>query len=193
MSCFTGRKFRPLLALVLACSLCATPVFAAPRYQRSVQSYTIPDVVLINQEGERVRLRELLDSKQPVVVDFIYGTCTTICPVLSAGMAALQRKLIKQGIKPRLVSITIDPENDTPQVMKKYLERYRAQPGWQFLTGSRPDIDNVMTAFDAYISDKMTHKPLDFIRQPKSGKWVRLYGLIGSKDFLAEYEKAGAK
>lgn len=189
----SGRRFRLLLALVLAWTLTAAPAFAAPRYQLSVHNYAIPDVVLINQDGERVRLKELLDSEQPVVVDFIYGTCTTICPVLSAGMAALQRRLLKQGIHPRLVSITIDPENDTPQVMKAYLERYRAQPGWQFLTGSRPDIDNVMIAFDAYISDKMTHKPLDFIRQPKSGKWVRLYGLIGSKDFLAEYEKAGAQ
>ena len=184
------------LVLVLCLLLLLPQVGLAgggPRYTRSVEHYTIPDMILVDQDGNRVRLKSLLETDQPVVVDFIYGTCTTICPVLSAGMAALQRKLLKQGIQPRLVSISIDPENDTPQVMKTYLQRYGAKPGWYFLTGNRPDIDNVMQAFDAYISDKMTHKPLDFIRQPKDGSWVRLYGMLGSKDFLAEYEKAGEK
>ena len=191
------KKQRSVMLVFLLCLLFLVPQVGlaegGPRYQRSVEHYTIPDMVLVNQDGERVRLKSLLETDQPVVVDFIYGTCTTICPVLSAGMAALQRKLIKQGVQPRLVSISIDPENDTPQVMKAYLKRYGAKPGWYFLTGNRPDIDNVMQAFDAYISDKMTHKPLDFIRQPKDGSWVRLYGMLGSKDFLAEYEKAGEK
>lgn len=160
-------------------------------YTRSVEDYTIPDVVLINQDGERVRLRSLLSGEQPVVVDFIYGTCTTICPVLSAGYANLQRRLGDDSRKVRLVSITIDPENDTPQVLKEYLTRYRAKPGWDFLTGSRADIDRVMTSFDAYFRNKMEHKPLNFIRSPREGKWIRLYGLIGSRDFLGECQKAG--
>ena len=177
------------LCVILALSM-ATPCFAGdpPGYQRSVENYVVPDVVLINQNGERVRLKDVLEIDQPVILDFIYGTCTTICPVLSAGFANLQRKLAKEGRQVRLVSITIDPENDTPKVMKEYLERYRALPGWDFLTGSRADIDQVMTAFDAYIPDKMAHYPLNMIRDPQHGTWVRLFGILSSREFMAEYQ-----
>ena len=89
------RPLRPLL--LIGCLLLQTAIagFAAEpeRYQRSVEKYTIPDVVLINQDGDKIRLKTLLESEQPVAVDFIYATCTTICPILSAGYANLQRKL----------------------------------------------------------------------------------------------------
>ena len=87
-----------------------------------------------------------------------------------------------------MVSITIDPAYDRPKVMRKYLERYNAKPGWDFLTGTTRDINQVMKAFDAYVSDKMNHQPLTFMRTPKSGKWFRLDGLMGGKDMLREYE-----
>jgi protein SCO1/2 len=176
-----------VLALSVPC-LSADP----PRYERSVETYVIPDVVLINQDGKRVRLKELLETDKRVVLDFIYGTCTTICPILSAGYAHLQRKLGKETESVRLVSITIDPENDSPAVLKEYLAKYQAKPGWDFLTGSRNDIERVMTAFDAYFRDKMNHQPLTFIRSPKDGKWIRLYGLMSGIDFLDEYNKAGS-
>jgi protein SCO1/2 len=183
---------------MLFCFSCLTLLFwgvsAAPagaaeaRYQRSVERYRAPDVELVNQDGEKIRLRKLVETDQPVVIDFIYGTCTTICPVLSAGYVSLQKKLAKEGRSVRLISITIDPENDTPRVMKDYLERYRAQPGWDFLTGTRADIDKVMTAFNAYIPDKMSHYPLNMIRNPKDGTWVRLFGILSSKEFMGEYK-----
>jgi len=181
--------------LLIGCLLlqAVTAGFAAEpeRYQRSVEKYTIPDVVLTNQDGNKIRLKALLESEQPVAVDFIYATCTTICPILSAGYANLQRKLGTDSAKVHLVSITIDPENDTPPILKEYLEKYQARPGWDFLTGSRRDIDRVMTAFDAYFRNKMDHKPLTFIRSPKDGSWIRLYGLMSGIDFMDEYQKAG--
>jgi protein SCO1/2 len=156
-------------------------------YKRTVENYAIPDVTLVNQDGKKVRLKSYLETDQPVVVDFIYGTCTTICPVLSAGYINLQRRMETANKLPKLVSITIDPENDTPKVMKEYLKKYRAKPGWDFLTGSRQDIDKVMRAFNAYIPDKMSHYPLNMIRSPKDGSWIRLLGIMSSKEFLEEY------
>jgi len=191
--------FSPLgfFRIVLALLLLQFPLSLAggeTTYSHSVENYTIPDVVVINQNGEQVRLRSFLaDPTRPVVVDFIYGTCTTICPILSAGFANLQRKLGADSDKVRLVSITIDPENDSPKVMKEYLKRYQAKPGWDFLTGSRADINQVMKAFNAYFPDKMSHLPLNFIREPGTGKWIRLYGLLGSGDFMNECQKAGIK
>jgi protein SCO1/2 len=187
------RSFRPLVLICCLLLQTASVGFAAEpeRYQRTIEKYTIPDVVLIDQDGNKVRLKKLLEAEQPVAVDFIYATCTTICPILSAGYANLQRKLGTETTRVNLVSITIDPENDTPALLKEYLGKYQAKPGWEFLTGSRADIDRVMKAFDAYFRDKMDHKPLTFIRSPKDGSWIRLYGLMSGVDFLEEYQKAG--
>lgn len=177
--------FAPFLALQ------AQAQAANDRYQRSIETFSVPDVVLVNQDGQKVHLKSLLESDRPVVVDFIYGTCTTICPVLSAGYVNLQRKLGPDNQKVHLVSITIDPENDTPAILKDYLSRYRAKPGWDFLTGSRRDIDRVMKSFDAYFRNKMDHKPLTFIRSPENKHWVRLYGLLSSRDFMNECKEVG--
>ncbi|HBG05630.1 MAG: photosynthetic protein synthase I [Geobacteraceae bacterium GWC2_58_44] len=188
-------KIRFLISLALLLMLSSALLPAAParaevkKYQRTVERYHIPDVVLINQDGKKVRIAALLNSEQPVIVDFIYGTCTTICPVLSAGFVNLQRRLGPASRNVRLVSITIDPENDSPKILKDYLKRYRAQPGWDFLTGSRADIDAVMKAFNAYIPDKMSHYPINLIRVPKDGSWVRIFGLLSSREFLEEYQR----
>ena len=187
----TCRMFVLLLIMATLPAL-SRPVFAEePKYKRTIESYTMPDVTLVNQDGKRVKLKNLINPDKPVVVDFIYGTCTTICPVLSAGYVNLQRKLGQNSTNVQLISISIDPENDTPKVMKEYLKRYRAQPGWDFLTGSRSDIDKVMHAFDAYIPNKMYHYPLNLVRNPKDGKWVRIFGLTSTSEFLNEYKKVG--
>jgi len=183
-----------MLIVSAASALAASTAHAdARKYKRTVEKYNIPDITLINQDGKKVRLVSLLNSNQPVVVAFIYGTCTTICPVLSAGFVNLQNKLLTFGQQPRLISITIDPENDSPKVMKNYLKRYRAKPGWDFLTGSRSDIDKVMKAFNAYIPDKMSHYPLNMIRNPKNGTWVRLFGIMSSMELLEEYQSVAGK
>lgn len=185
------RIFKNIFALAVVLGVIygtsATAQAESKKYKRSVERYTMPDITLVNQDGKKIRLKSFLETDQPVVVDFIYGTCTTICPVLSAGYINLQRKLEPGGKPPRLVSITIDPEYDTPKVMKEYLKRYRAKPGWDFLTGSRQDIDLVMRAFNAYIPDKMSHYPLNLIRSPKDGSWVRLFGIMSSSEFMEEY------
>ena len=161
-----------------------------PRFTRTDVKVDPPAVTLVDQDGDRVDFRALTLSDKPVFVDFIYATCTTICPVLSAGYTSIQRKLGDKLDSVSLVSITIDPEHDGPEELTEYLERYQAKPGWEFLTGTRADIDTVMRAFDAFIPDKMSHRPLIFIRTPSDGSWVRLYGFAGSADLMAELTRA---
>lgn len=181
------KKVLVCMAAALVALSAVSREAVAGNYKRSVENYTVPDVVLVNQDGARVRFKSFVETDQPVVLDFIYATCTTICPVLSASFTSLQRKLGPDSGKARLVSITIDPEHDTPAIMKEYLKKYRAGPGWDFLTGSRADIDRVMRAFNAYIPDKMSHYQLTLMRSPKDGKWIRIKELVSSADLLAEY------
>jgi protein SCO1/2 len=159
------------------------------KYKRTVENYAVPDVTLLNQNGAKVKLRTLLNSKRVVMVDFIYTTCTTICPVLSAGFSNFQRRIGPDSKNVQLVSISIDPENDSPKRLREYLKRYDAKAGWDFLTGSKDDIEKVANALNAYASNKMYHLPLALLYSPSDNKWVRIYGLIGTSDLISEYEK----
>lgn len=188
------KSLVPLLILILCLTVCSPnrTHAADQKYKRTIENYSIPDVVLVNQNGTKVRLKDVIQSNKPVVVDFIFGTCTTICPVLSAGFVNLQNK-VPDSQKAHLISISIDPENDTPKVMREYLKRYRAKPGWDFLTGSRADIDKVMYAFNSYIPNKMSHYPLTLLRSPTDGTWVRIFGLMSGTEFLNEFRKVAVK
>lgn len=161
----------------------------APRYPRTVEYYKIPNVTLLNQDGKKIKLRSLLDSGKPVMIDFIYTTCTTVCPILSAGFSNLRDRLGKDAGAVQLVSISIDPEHDRPEQMKQYLSRYNAGEGWDFLTGSKEDIALVLKALDASIVDKMSHFPLYILRGPNSDEWVRIKGLIGQADLMNELRR----
>ena len=167
-------------------------VQAAPgeKYKRTLENYVVPDVTLVDQNGAKVKLRSLLSSKKVVMIDFIFTTCTTICPVLSAGFSNFQKRIGPDSKDVHLVSISIDPENDTPKKMKAYLQRYKAKPGWDFLTGNPNDIKKVLGALQASTTDnKMYHLPLAILHSPGSNQWVRIYGLIGTSDLMNEYRK----
>ena len=188
-------KIRQLIGVwsgVLAILLTALPAGAdsqaAPKgaYQRTVEKYSIPDVTLLNQDGQEIKLRSLLDPGKPVIIDFIYTTCTTICPVLSANFLNMQNRLGESAETIQLVSISIDPENDRPEQMKKYMQMFKAKKGWDFLTGSRDDIILVLKAFNATVVDKMSHIPLYILHGPKTDEWVRLHGMVGASDLMNE-------
>ena len=184
----TGRQLLLPVLFFLFFFLMASQVQAAAKYKRTIEKYRVPDVTLVNQDGKRIDLKTFLDGDKPVILDFIYGTCTTICPVLSIGFSHFQKKMGPDADKVRLVSISIDPDNDTPQVMKEYLQRYNAREGWDFLTGKREDIIVVMKAFDAYVVNKMNHYPLTILRAPGDNEWIRINQLLPTSDLMAEYK-----
>ena len=162
----------------------------APRFTRTEVTIEVPDVTLIDQHGREIAFRQAMLGDKPVFVEFIFATCTTICPVLSAGFASVQRKLGDDREQVLLVSLTIDPEHDGPEELRQYLDRYGAKPGWDFYTGTRKDIDDVMRAFDAYVPDKMSHRPLTLVHAPGRDVWVKIDGFAGSRDLMEELERA---
>ncbi len=183
----TPKLLLPILFFLLFFSM-ISQVEAAAKYKRTVEKYKVPDVTLVNQDGKRIDLKTFLDGDKPVILDFIDGTCTTICPVLSIGFSHFQKKMGPDVDKVRLVSISIDPDNDTPQVMKEYLQRYNAREGWDFLTGKREDIIKVMRAFDAYVTNKMNHYPLTILHGPGDENWIRINELLSTSELMKEYK-----
>lgn len=156
------------------------------RYSVSDKLYSIPDVELIDATGSQVGLRTLLDSDKPVALNFIFTTCTTICPVMTATFAQMQRELGDTAGQLQVVSVSIDPEYDRPEVLKAYAEQFRAGDNWTFLTGDSNDISQVLRSFDSYAGSKMNHQPITFLKRPESPTWVRIDGLAGGADLAQE-------
>lgn len=144
--------------------------------QRSSQSYTVPKVILTRQDGRKVRLDRALDDGRPVVLNFIYTRCATICPMSSQLFERFQESLGTRAARVHLVSISIDPEEDTPQRLRAYARKYHARPGWDHFTGPVGDVVAVERAFAAYAGDKMGHHPLTLMRAAPGRAWVRFDG-----------------
>jgi protein SCO1 len=154
--------------------------------KRSVASYPLPDLTMVDQNGKRVSLREALSPDEPVLLNFIFTSCTAICPVMSATFSQVQQDLGRDAGRIRMVSISIDPEQDTPSVLAAYAERFHAGPQWEFLTGTLEDGVAVQKAFDAYRGDKMSHAPLTLMRGTPNTQWVRFDGFASAADLLNE-------
>lgn len=157
-------------------------------YTKSLNHYQIPDIELISADNKKISIKDELDNT-PVVVNFIFTSCTSICPVMSSSFAQLQKRLEQNKSKLKMVSITIDPEEDTPERLNEYSKRFKAGSQWQFFTGSKNDILSIQKAFDAYRGNKMNHIPLTFIRTDNKSPWIRLNGFTSASVIINEYQK----
>ncbi len=137
----------------------------------------IHDEVLRDQDGREVRFkRDILDDRV-VVMDFVYTTCTTVCPVLTALMKKLQDRLGERlGKDVFLVSVTVDPVHDTPSKLKAYASRHGAKAGWIWLTGEKHRVDKVLKGLGAYSADYTQHPAMVLVGDAGSGTWKRFYG-----------------
>jgi protein SCO1/2 len=159
---------------------------APPPVLRSTLNYSVPDVTLVRADGERVKLARELNGGHPVLLNFVYTTCTTICPVLSQTFAEVQRRLGPDASKIRMISISIDPEQDTPARLIDYSRRFHAGAQWQFYTGTVEASIATQRAFDAYRGDKMSHAAVTFFRGAPGQPWVRLDGFVTPDVLMSE-------
>jgi protein SCO1/2 len=192
----TWRSIRSIrvFALLLAAALPGIALPGAggapPRYVRSLIRLETPAVTLIDSRGERVPLAAVLDPSGPIVLQFIFTTCPSVCPLLSSTLSAAQGEL---GAGVRLVSISIDPEYDTPARLRDYARRFKAGPQWRFLTGSREDVAAVQKAFGAWRPNKMSHEPLTYLRLAPDQPWVALAGPLGAAELVAEVRRLAGR
>jgi len=178
------------LAIFWAALWLCTFVFpqSGPKFKRTNATYTLPDVTLSDQDGKSVQLQSFVKGDKIILLDFFYSRCKTVCPILSTNFANFQYRLRPDTSKVHLVSITIDPEYDSPEVLAQFQHRYRAAPGWSFLTGSRENIDRVMKVFSAHTKNRMGFYPLVFMYVPQKQQWFQYEGYISVGELIEEYK-----
>ncbi|HEX9941093.1 MAG TPA: SCO family protein [Thermoanaerobaculia bacterium] len=121
-----------LLVATLAVVMGAAAVQRLRRPEPPPVLWPVPDFSLVNRDGRPVTLKDLAGA--PWVADFIFTHCPASCPMMTARMARLNREL-PRDLGVRLVSFTVDPGHDTPQVLQSYAESFKAPARWLFLTG----------------------------------------------------------
>lgn len=159
-------------------------------YTSSPLTVTIPQVKLVDTNGKELQLSELLNDHSAIILNFIFTTCTTICPVMSATFQQIQNKLGVDRKDVHLVSISIDPENDTPAKLKAYADKFKAGAQWTLLTGTLENSLTAQKAFGVFAGEKMNHKPITFLKAKGSNsQWIMLEGLAEADQIIKEYDK----
>jgi len=178
-----GRLVSALLcagALVLAVATAAT-------VSRSSVSYEPPAVTMVRADGKSVSLPRELDDGRPVLLNFIFTTCSSICPLTSRTLEEFQNKLGAEAAKLHMMSISIDPEQDTPARLTEYAHKFHAGPEWQYYTGTLAASLAAQKAFDVYRGEKMSHTPVTLLRAAPGKPWLRIEGFVTPDELVDDY------
>lgn len=166
---------------------------AAGDVKRSMISPRIDEIPMLRQDGSRTTLARELSGSTPTILAFIYTSCTTICPVTSQILSTTQETLGAEMKRVRFVSVSIDPEYDTPPRLVAYARKYKAQGQWQHYGGTLPDSVAIQKAFGAYRGDKMNHVPLFFVNGGGKKQWLQLDGFPTADQLVqALHEQMGS-
>ncbi|MCY1259631.1 hypothetical protein D9M68_266830 [compost metagenome] len=145
------------------------------------------NVPLLDQRGREIHLKQDLVENRIVVMGFVYTSCTTICPLVSSIMSKVQAELgDRVGTEVQLVSISVDPQRDTPSRLEAYARRYKAGPGWSWVTGTQPNIEETLRALGAWSADYESHPPLIMVGDGNSQHWTRFYGFTDPSVLVAK-------
>ena len=138
----------------------------------------IPDTIVYDQDGKKLRFYSDLVKGKTVAINFIFTTCTTICPPLTATFRKLQQELgERKGNDVQLISISVDPTTDVPERLKAFSAKFNAGPGWTFVTGDKQEVDLLLKSLGASVGDKNDHSPMILVGNDGAGYWTRTYGL----------------
>jgi protein SCO1/2 len=179
-------KTTALLLAVLALLAPRPAVGQTPAEQRSAAARNyFGDTVLLDQDGKEVRLYTDLLKGKIVIMDFIYTRCVGPCPILSSTFVKIQERLgDRLGKDVFLISFSVDPDYDTPARLKEYAERFRARPGWTFVTGSRQNAEAALRRLGQWVESPEQHQTLYILGNETTGLWKKAFGLAKPEDLF---------
>lgn len=177
-----------LLMLLACCWMSGVSLADEPTtgFIRQVVEYQVPNLTVIRHDGVKSAFDKQINDGRPVVLSFIFASCSAICPMLSHTLMKVQDNLDKRNQKAHLVSVTIDPETDTPSILSEYAKKFAAGPNWDFYTCSRDVSIGLQKAFNVFRGDKMNHASVILIRLKPGAPWIRLEGFFNSETVLDE-------
>lgn len=155
----------------------------------------VADVPVQDQSGRTRHFHRDLVQGRLVAINFIFTRCTTVCPLLGTRFAQVRKQLGDDAARIALISISIDPANDTPQELSRWSRAFGAGPGWDLVTGARADIDQLARSLGASAADPASHAPLVVLIDERGAPrpWRRLDGLADAGVLTAALRDALAR
>jgi cytochrome oxidase Cu insertion factor (SCO1/SenC/PrrC family) len=160
----------------------------------SVEPVRIPETPVLDQDGRRLDFYKDLVKGKTVAINFVFTTCAGICPPLTATFRRVQQLLGERaGREVSLISISVDPTTDTPERLKAFAEKFKAGPGWTFVTGGKPEISALLKSLGAASAEKTDHTPMILVGNDAAGHWTRAYGLSPAATLVKVIDEAAAR
>lgn len=179
-----------LLALIPAApvSVALAPIALAETPQTFRESrMELPGMMLIDAAARPRDLKGELTRGRIVIINFAYTTCDSICPVGNDVMAGVDDLLEQEApARPvRLLTVSIDPMQDTPDLLAEAAARFGASRNWVWLTGDPGDIDRLLSSFGASYFDIATHDPVFLVGDPATGRYLRMLAMPEPEELMA--------
>ena len=147
------------------------------------------DVVLLNQDGEKMRFYSDLLKGKTVIINSFFATCQGSCLPITRNLEKVQEahgdRLGKDAF---MISISVDPTVDTPGELKAFGKKFHARPGWYFLTGSKENVDFVLKKLGQFVENKNDHLNLVIVGKDRTGLWKKAFGLAKSEELVKVVE-----
>lgn len=161
---------------------------AKPAAQSPAQTY-FTDVVLVNQNGEKMRFYSDLLHDKVVVINSFFATCPGSCLPMERNLEKVQQALgDRMGKDVYIISISVDPTVDTPANLKAYAKKLNAGPGWYFLTGEKQNVDFALGKLGQLVANKEEHLNIFIIGNERTGLWKKAFGLAQSAEIVKVVE-----
>ena len=181
----------PKTILAASCALLCCPTWAAAQQpapaqqsrQQAAQRY-FTDVVLVNQDGEQMRLYTDLLKDKVVVINFFFATCQGSCLPMNRNIQKAQDIFGDHlGKDAYIISVSVDPVTDTPARLKEYAAKIGARPGWYFITGGKENVAFALKKLGQYVENREDHTNIVLIGNERTGLWKKAFGLAKSDEF----------
>ena len=186
--------------LMMIAGLVATVAFAtvAQSPQKKSGAVTIdkiqiaiPDLEVVDQDGVKRRFYSDLIKDKVVILSFFYTSCPSVCPVMSERLGKLQTNLgDRLGKDIFIITVTKDPETDTPARLKAWGTNVHRKPGWTMITGEVKAIEKIVGDFTGDRLGKDLHNTIFLVGNDKTGSWADLSGYASVNDLRQQIDTA---
>lgn len=171
-------------------SLASDPV-APPASQEKMSTAHryFTDVVLVNQDGKEMRFYSDLLKGRVVIINVFFTSCTSVCPPMTRTLERIQEWLgDRLGKDAYILSVTVDPEVDTPPKLKAFAESFGVRPGWHLLGGKKEDVQFALRKIGQFVEARDNHSTILLVGNERTGLWKKAFGLAKPSELITVVE-----
>lgn len=178
-------RIRILAVMGILVGLHLAPMTAeAASVARGASEY-FTDIELVDQNGETHRLYSDLLEGKVVVINAMFTSCSNSCPAMAARLAKIQRYLgDRLGKDVHILSISVDPEKDTPERLHAFADTFEARPGWYLLSGKKENVSQALRKLGQYVDEPEAHQSVMIMGNEPTGLWKKAMGLAPAEDLI---------